>query len=76
MDDTDIIHINPEFEVKYKNKRLRKNDLLVARTGYPGTACVVPGKYENSQTFTTLIARPKKRVNSYFCVNTLIQMLV
>lgn len=66
LDDTDIIHINPEFEVKYKNKRLRKNDLLVARTGYPGTACVVPGKYENSQTFTTLIARPKKRVNSYF----------
>ena len=66
LDDTDIIHIKPEFEVKYKNKRLKKNDLLVARTGYPGTACVIPEKYENSQTFTTLIARPKKNVNPYF----------
>lgn len=66
LDDTDIIHINSEFEVKYKNKRLKKNDLLVARTGYPGTACVVPEKYENSQTFTTLIARPNENVDPYF----------
>ena len=66
LDDTDIIHIDSEFEVKYKNKRLKKNDLLVARTGYPGTACVVPEKYENSQTFTTLIARPNENVNPYF----------
>ena len=66
LDDTDIIHINSEFEVKYKNKRLKKNDLLVARTGYPGTACVVPEKYENSQTFTTLIARPNENIDPYF----------
>ena len=66
LDDNDIIHIKPEFESRYKNKRLKKNDLLVARTGYPGTACVVPEKYENSQTFTTLIARPKNSVNPYF----------
>ena len=66
LDDADIIYIKPEFEAQYKNKRLKINDLLVARTGYPGTACVVPRKYENSQTFTTLIARPKKRVNSHF----------
>ena len=66
LDDNDIIHIKPEFESRYKNKRLKKNDLLVARTGYPGTTCVVPEKYENSQTFTTLIARPKNSVNPYF----------
>lgn len=65
LDDADIIYIKPEFEVQYKNKRLKINDLLVVRTGYPGTACVVTRKYENSQTFTTLIARPKKSVNSY-----------
>ena len=66
LDDVDIIYIRPEFEVRYKNKRLKKKDLLVVRTGYPGTACVVPEKYENSQTFTTLIARPKKSVDSYY----------
>lgn len=66
LDDDDIIFIDSEFETKYKNKRLKKNDLLIARTGYPGTACVVPEKYENAQTFTTLIARPKSSVNPFF----------
>ncbi|MBS5029488.1 MAG: restriction endonuclease subunit S [Clostridiales bacterium] len=66
LDDSDIIHISENFEMKYINKRLKKNDLLVARTGYPGTACVVPEKYEGSQTFTTLIARLKEGANPYF----------
>jgi len=66
LDDSDLIHINKDFELKYENKRLKENDLLIARTGYPGTACVVPKKYEGSQTFTTLIARLKKEVNPYY----------
>ena len=57
LDDSDIIYINEEFEEKYKTKRLKKDDILVTRTGYPGQACLVPEKYEGSQTFTTLIAR-------------------
>ncbi len=66
LDDSDLIYINDDFEKKYKNKRLKKNDLLVARTGYPGTACVVPEKYEGSQTFTTLIARLHEGTNPYY----------
>lgn len=66
LDDEDLIHINSEFEEKYSSKRLKKNDLLIARTGYPGTACVVPEKYENSQTFTTLIARLNDGINPYY----------
>ena len=66
LDDSDSICINEEFEERYKNKRLKENDILVARTGYPGTACVVPKKYENTQTFTTLIARPKACLNPYY----------
>ena len=57
LDDKDLVYITPEFEEKYKNKRLKENDILVTRTGYPGVACVVPKKYEGCQTFTTLIAR-------------------
>lgn len=57
LDDNDLIYLKPSFELTYKNKRLKKNDILVARTGYPGTACVVPKNYENAQTFTTLILR-------------------
>ena len=66
LDDSDVIHIDDEFEQKYVNKRLRGNDLLVARTGYPGTACVVPAKYEGAQTFTTLIARLNEGTNPYY----------
>ena len=57
LDDTDLIYIDEDFERQYKNKRLKAYDLLVARTGYPGTCCVVPPKYENTQTFTTIIVR-------------------
>ncbi len=66
LDDSDVIFIDEEFEKKYVNKRLKANDLLVARTGYPGTACVVPEKYEGSQTFTTLIARLKGGTNPFY----------
>ena len=60
LDDNDLIYINENFSEKYKNKKLIKNDILVTRTGYPGIACIVPKKYENCQTFTTLIIRLKE----------------
>ena len=31
--------------------------MLTARTGYPGTTCIVPEKFESAQSFTTLITR-------------------
>ena len=60
LDDSDLIYIKPEFAKKYESKTLKANDILVARTGYPGTACIVPEKYAGSQTFTTLIVRMKQ----------------
>lgn len=59
LDDEDILFIAPDYEQIYKNKRLRHGDLLTARTGYPGTTCIVPEKYEGAQSFTTLITRLK-----------------
>ena len=69
LDDSDILHIAPDYEVAFKNKRLKAGDLLTARTGYPGTTCLVPPEHEGSQSFTTLITRPNERaVNSgYLC---------
>ncbi|MCI7613135.1 MAG: restriction endonuclease subunit S [Selenomonadaceae bacterium] len=57
LDELDIIHISTEFAQKYEKKKLQENDMLVCRTGYPGTACIVPKKYSGAQTFTTLIVR-------------------
>lgn len=59
LDDSDILYITPEYEAAFKNKRLMSGDLLTARTGYPGTTCLVPAWYESAQSFTTLITRPK-----------------
>ena len=59
LDTSDIVHITSEFASKYKTKMLKKDDLLIVRTGYPGVACLVPEQYEGCQTFTTLIARLK-----------------
>lgn len=60
LDDSDLIYITPEFAKKYQKKSLKSNDILVTRTGYPGQACLVPERYEGSQTFTTLIVRLKE----------------
>ncbi len=65
LDDSDILYISPDYEEGFKNKRLKANDLLTARTGYPGATCIVPSKYEGAQSFTTLITRPdSKKVKS------------
>ncbi|MDX2230548.1 MAG: restriction endonuclease subunit S [Leptolyngbyaceae cyanobacterium bins.349] len=58
LDDDDILYISEEYELRFKNKRLQKGDLLTARTGYPGTTCIVPEEFELAQSFTTLITRP------------------
>lgn len=62
LDDRDILFLDEDYEALHKNKRLKSGDLLTARTGYPGTTCIVPDKYEGAQSFTTLITRPKQKV--------------
>lgn len=69
LDETDIAHITQDFAKKYESKKLKTGDILICRTGYPGTACLVPKKYEGAQTFTTLIVRIDKSyaLPAYVC---------
>ena len=68
LDDKDLIYITPEFAKQYESKKLKENDIIAMRTGYPGVACLVPKKYEGCQTFTTLIVRLKEGNNpNYIC---------
>lgn len=60
LDDSDLVYITHDFANKYKNKVLKENDIIVCRTGEPGTACLVTKKFDGAQTFTTLIIRLKK----------------
>lgn len=66
LDFDDLLFINEAYEATFKNKRLKAGDLLTARTGYPGTTCIISDDFENAQSFTTLITRPTNKVNSKF----------
>jgi type I restriction enzyme S subunit len=59
LDIQDVLYIDSQYEQTYKNKRLKAGDLLTARTGYPGTTSLVPEGFDGSQSFTTLITRPR-----------------
>jgi type I restriction enzyme S subunit len=42
--------------------KLRTGDVLVVRTGYPGTSCVVPREYDGANCIDLVIVRPKTGV--------------
>ncbi len=69
LDDSDILYLDEDYEVAFRNKRLKSGDLLTARTGYPGTTSIVPAMYEGAQSFTTLITRPRRNLvdSTYLC---------
>lgn len=58
----DLLYISSEFDEKNKSKRLKENDIITVRTGYPGQSAVVPKELENAQSFTTLISTPNKDI--------------
>ena len=39
LDDTDLKYITPEFAKLYESKKLKENDIIAMRTGYPGVCC-------------------------------------
>lgn len=69
IDDSDILHVDEEYEKQHKNKRLKTGDILTVRTGYPGVSAVVPSKYEGAQCFTSLITRldQQRALPEYIC---------
>lgn len=64
---TDLVYFSPEVNdgVLAKSK-LRTGDVLIVRTGYPGTSCVVSKEYNGANCIDIIFARPKKTVMSEF----------
>ena len=42
LDPTQIKFISKEFDKKISKSKLYSGDIAIVRTGYPGTACVIP----------------------------------
>ena len=65
--DGDWVYFSREGNVKNVKSQLKENDLLIVRSGAPGTACVVPKQYEGCNAIDIIIARPNtERINPYY----------
>jgi type I restriction enzyme, S subunit len=50
-----------------KKSKLSAGDVLIVRTGYPGTSCVVPPEFDGSNCIDLIFVRPNKtKVRSYY----------
>jgi type I restriction enzyme, S subunit len=69
LDTSDLLFLDPEFDEENRSKRVRSGDVLIARTGLPGAAAVVPPQLDQAQTFTTLVVTPMpdRLVPEYLC---------
>ncbi len=65
--DTDWVYFSKEGHQKNSKSILKENDLLIVRSGAPGTACVVTKEYEGYNAIDIIIARPNfEKVNPYY----------
>ena len=65
--DSDWVYFTEEGHRKNQKSVVRKNDVLVVRSGAPGTACVATEKYEGYNAVDIIIAHPdNSKVNSVF----------
>ncbi len=65
--DTDWVYFTQEGHHKNTKSILRENDLLIVRSGAPGTACVVTEQYAGYNAIDIIIAHPDcERVNPYY----------
>ena len=55
LDDNDVLYLDSDYANKQVSKQIHTGDVLTVHTGYIGTSCVVPSKYDKCLTFTTLV---------------------
>jgi type I restriction enzyme S subunit len=66
LDDSNLKFINEDFHKKLKKSAISPGDVLVVRTGYPGTACVLPRRMTIANCADLVIIRPSEEIDSYY----------
>ncbi|HNP65701.1 MAG TPA: restriction endonuclease subunit S [Woeseiaceae bacterium] len=61
-----VVYIDKEFHSELKKSALRPGDLGIVRTGYPGTAAVIPDSLPIANCSDLVIVRPGDQVLSDF----------
>lgn len=65
--DFDWVYFTKEGHQKNSKSILKENDLLIVRSGAPGTACVVTKEFAGSNAIDIIIAHPDcEKVNPYY----------
>ena len=65
--DVDWVYFTEEGHQKNQKSVIQKNDVLVVRSGAPGTACVATEKYDGYNAVDIIIAHPdNSKVDSVF----------
>ena len=70
--DNDWVYFSKEGNQKNEKSQLKENDLLIVRSGAPGTACVITKDYEGCNAVDVIIAHPMLEVVNpyYLCAYT------
>lgn len=62
INDRDWVYISQEGHKKNKKSELKSGDVLVVRSGAPGTSCVVTEEFAGSNCIDIVFARPRKNI--------------
>ena len=66
-----IKYIDAAFDQKLKKSRLYPGDVVIVRTGYPGTACVIPDTIKLANCADLVIVRPSDKIDPWFLASVL-----
>lgn len=61
-----VVYIDEQFDNELKKSQLKPGDLAIVRTGYPGTAAVIPPWLTKANCSDLVIFRPSDEVNPYY----------
>ena len=65
--DSDWVYFSAEGNESNKKSQLHENDLLIVRSGAPGTSCVVTKEFEGCNAVDVIIAHPNlSKVNPWY----------
>ena len=64
---SDWVYFSEDGNKKNNKSILKENDILIVRSGAPGTSCVVTKEYEGCNAIDIIIARPNcEKINPYY----------
>jgi type I restriction enzyme S subunit len=62
----DLKYIPQDFHEELRKSSLRPGDVAVVRTGYPGTACVIPPTFSELNCADLVVITPSEQLNPYY----------